>query len=227
MRVAVGRVRGRSVLDVGAGEGRFSRLLAEAGASRVVGVDLAPALVAAARRRARVLPRTVRERLRFLAGDGERLTGLSDASFDIVVSYLSWMHFPDPSRPAREWARLLVPGGVFAAVLPHPFTQAPGARWILEAPPVAEAGPPRRAWFAAGHSFEPDDTRFRFQPGFPALTRNFHRPLSAWSEALGAAGLWIERLWEPRPTAAQARRDPRWQPYREQPYFLVLRARRV
>jgi hypothetical protein len=98
---------------------------------------------------------------------------------------------------------------------------------MLEAPPVADAGPVRRAGLAAGRYFEAAGMRFRFQPSFPALTRNFHRPLSAWSEALATAGLWIERLWEPRPTVAQARAEPRWLPYREQPYFLVLRARKV
>jgi len=227
MLAAVGRVRARRVLDVGAGEERFTRLLAARGAASVVGVDLAPALVAAARRRARALPRQERQRVAYRAGDGARLGALADQSFDVVISYLSWMHFPDAARPAREWARLLVPRGTVAIALPHPFTQAPGTRWMLEAPPVPEAGAPRPAWLAAGRYFDGGDTRFRFQPSFPALTRNFHRPLSVWSEALASAGLWIERLWEPRPTAAQARAEPRWLPYREQPYFLVLRARKV
>jgi len=53
----------------------------------------------------------LRERVSYRAGDGARLAGLADADFDVVVSYLSWMHFPDASRAAREWSRVLVAGG--------------------------------------------------------------------------------------------------------------------
>lgn len=220
-------MRGRRVLDVGSGEGRFSRRLAQAGAARVLGVDLSPRLVAEARRRSRALPAAVRRRLGHRVGDGAHLADTESSTFDAVLSYLSLMNFPDPGRALAEWARVLAPGGRLVAVLPHPFTQAPGAHWKAELPPVAASAPPRLSELVAGRYFERARVRFRFTPRFPAETVNEHRPLGEWSALLERAGFVIERMWEPRPSASQVVRDAFWRPYREQPYFLIWRASRV
>ena len=75
---ALGDVRGRRVLDIGCGEGRFSRLLTGLGAE-VTGIDLTESLI---------------ERARSLAvggdnyvmGDAETLDGIADESFDLAIS---------------------------------------------------------------------------------------------------------------------------------------------
>src|SRR3954464_7709862 len=74
-----GDLQGKRVLDVGCGEGRFSRLLAARGAY-AVGLDpIAPLLEAA------LASRVGNER--YILGAGERLP-FGNASFDIVVFYL-------------------------------------------------------------------------------------------------------------------------------------------
>jgi ubiquinone/menaquinone biosynthesis C-methylase UbiE len=98
---------GGAVLDVGTGPGV---LLLEIGRRRpdlrLVGVDLSPDMIEAARRNLRRL--------------GERATATTaavaalpfdDDSFDVVVSSFSLHHWEDPAAAVPELARVLRPGG--------------------------------------------------------------------------------------------------------------------
>jgi SAM-dependent methyltransferase len=93
------------VLDVATGPGVLASRAARRGASRVVGVDLAPRMVAMA---AAQYPG-----LHFHQGDAENLP-FPDQSFDAVVSNFGIGHFPRPERAVREFARVLAPHGVVA-----------------------------------------------------------------------------------------------------------------
>jgi SAM-dependent methyltransferase len=91
----------KSALDVGCGEGRFSRMLKAAGI-QTVGIDPTEILIEEARRRDP-------------AGDyrlaaAEELP-FSDTAFDLVVSYLSLIDIPDAPKAISEMSRVLIPGG--------------------------------------------------------------------------------------------------------------------
>jgi len=92
-------IAGKSALDLACGTGRYARLLAEAGAARVVAADFSPAML-----------RRVDSAWRVRAG----LTALpfANGAFDIVVSGLALGHAADLRRCFDEIARVLVPGGV-------------------------------------------------------------------------------------------------------------------
>jgi SAM-dependent methyltransferase len=88
-------------LDVGTGTGKAARLLAERYPSaEVVGVDLSPAMIAAA---SELVPPELSGRVRFEVADASRLS-CPDASFDLVV-LLNMIPFFD------EVARVTAPGG--------------------------------------------------------------------------------------------------------------------
>jgi ubiquinone/menaquinone biosynthesis C-methylase UbiE len=108
------------VLDVGMGAGRLCVELDRAG-WRVSGVDLSPAMVAAARKR---LPH-IADRL--VEGPIEDLP-FADASFDAVTAtgVLEYATRDLPGAVA-ELARVLRPGGI--AVVSFPRQQSPGLRW--------------------------------------------------------------------------------------------------
>lgn len=96
-----------TVLDVGCGTGAITaELLRRYRRARVYGLDLAPAMLALARRRAPWL-RT----LRCICADAEALP-VADASIDLVFSNLTLQWCEDLDRVFREFRRVLRPGGL-------------------------------------------------------------------------------------------------------------------
>lgn len=96
---------GTRVLDVATGPGVVASRAAGRGASIVIGVDIAPRMLALA---AAQYPR-----VDFREGDAEDLP-LADHSFDCVVSNFGIGHFPRPERALSEFVRVLSPGGAVA-----------------------------------------------------------------------------------------------------------------
>ena len=94
-------LRGRLVLDVGAGSGRHSYEAHQQGA-RVVAVDVGDAIHVARRN----LPAEVVT----IQADAEELP-FHDATFDLVLAIGVLHHLPDPRRALASLARLVRPGG--------------------------------------------------------------------------------------------------------------------
>lgn len=89
------------LLDVATGPGYVAAKAAERGA-KVVGVDIAQQMIALARK--------LHPALDFRHGDAEQLP-FADASFDAVTGNFVVLHFARPELAAKEFARVLVPGG--------------------------------------------------------------------------------------------------------------------
>jgi ubiquinone/menaquinone biosynthesis C-methylase UbiE len=104
----IGLRRGQRVLDVASGRGISAIHLARMVGCSVVGVDYSPQNVASARRAA--AEHGVSDRVRFLAGDAERLP-VEDHGFDAVITECAFCTFPDKPAAAAEFARVLRPGG--------------------------------------------------------------------------------------------------------------------
>lgn len=97
-------VGGHRVLDVatGSGEAAVAALLIVGDTGIVVGADVSPAMVTAARAR---LPRDFLP----MVMNGQSLA-LRSASFDAVICQLGLMFFPDAMRGLAEFRRVLCPG---------------------------------------------------------------------------------------------------------------------
>jgi len=100
-----GPLAGRRVLDVGTGDGTYALEAARRGAE-VTGVDSDPAMLGAARARAR--ERGVSVALQ--EGRAEALP-FADASFHVVLAITVLCFVPDPRAAVKEIARVLAPGG--------------------------------------------------------------------------------------------------------------------
>jgi len=91
-------------VDVGCGEGRTARTLAQAPGRWVVGLDFSLEMLRVARR----MPGS--EPVRYVAGDAMRLP-FPDGVFDTTVAVTSLNNVPDLARCLAEMGRVLKPGG--------------------------------------------------------------------------------------------------------------------
>ena len=114
---AAGVRQGTRLLDVACGPGFVSEAAAERGAEPV-GLDVAAAMLAQARRRC--------PGLTFVEGDAHQLP-FGDGSFDGVTMNFGILHLSEPETALAEARRVLVPAGRFA------FTA-----WVAEGNAVAE-----------------------------------------------------------------------------------------
>ena len=110
---------GDRVLDVATGTGEAA-LMANSAVGRsgtVVGTDISPAMLEAARGR-------LSGSLRTVVADGQALT-FRDGSFDAVICQLGLMFFPDATRGLTEFRRVLRNGGCAAVCVISSADKAP------------------------------------------------------------------------------------------------------
>ena len=100
------KLKPKAILDAGCGTGHCARALAKRyRRARILGIDIACAMVQRARRKAGWFSRS-----RFACGDIEALP-LADASMDMVVSNLT-VQWCNPDTVFSEFMRVLRPGGL-------------------------------------------------------------------------------------------------------------------
>jgi len=128
------RARGR-VLEVAIATGR--NLPYYPAGLTVTGIELSPAMLAVARRRAADLGHDAS----LQEGDAERLP-YADASFDTVICALALCSIPDPATAIGEMKRVLVPGGRLL-LLDHIGSTWPpvyAVQWLFERITIRTAG---------------------------------------------------------------------------------------
>lgn len=108
-RFASEYVRGKDVLDIACGTGYGSAGLLRAGAQSVIGMDISADAVAYARETYGVDARL---------GNAEAIE-LPDAAVDVVVSFETIEHVPQPTRFLDECVRILRPGGTAVISTPN------------------------------------------------------------------------------------------------------------
>jgi len=99
---------GQRVLDVASGKGESAIFLAKHFGCAVVGIDFGAGNVSEATSRAQITG--VAGLAQFQEGDAEQLD-VPAGSFDAVICECAFCTFPDKTSAAREFARVLRPGG--------------------------------------------------------------------------------------------------------------------
>jgi ubiquinone/menaquinone biosynthesis C-methylase UbiE len=181
--------KGKRVLDLGCGPGRFAIAFASSGARSVAAVDISPAVLAQTRRRAEEAH--VVDRLALLAAEAEELP-YRDAAFDATSCMQTFVHFPRPEKSAREMFRVCRPGGRFVATATNQ-----NRAWVWRYPSVAtaevllEGFPPELRWAVLRLASSGSVSRaLRLDMGFSAPHRGFTMP--AFSQLFTAAGFYVE-----------------------------------
>ncbi len=197
-----GNLQGKLVLDVGAGEGRFSRMLAKRGA-RTIALDLFWPMLRAARDRSAGASAVVRSPATSLP--------IATSTVDTVVSYIVWVDVPDFRTAIAEAARVLKPGGQLVAANLSFITASPG--W--------ERSPDGRRLFRPVDQYVNERAITFNWRGYDIV--NWHRPLSAYMQAYLSAGLVLRRFLEPVPPDDSLRDNPSFEDWYRIPEFTVMR----
>jgi sarcosine/dimethylglycine N-methyltransferase len=134
------------VIDVGAGLGGPARLIAAETGCTVLGIDLSPAFVEAARHLTERTGQTTQ--VRFDLGDALALP-VPDAAFTVALLLHVAMNVADRASLYREIRRVLVPGGRFATYdlvrgsgtpgFPLPWANTPETSFLLTPAETREA----------------------------------------------------------------------------------------
>jgi SAM-dependent methyltransferase len=192
----LGDVAGRRVLEIGCGSAPCSRWLRREGAATVA-FDLSAGML----HRAAALNRVTGLAVPLVQADAAALP-FGSSSFDVVCSAFGALPFLDDVGAAlREVARVLRPGGRFAASVNHPL------RWPFPDSP------------------DPDDLRVvssyfdrtpyvETGPAGETVYAEHHRTVGDWVRAVVGAGLVLEDLVEPEWTPGRTQVWGQWSPER-------------
>ena len=202
-------LEGKSVIDLGCGEGTNTRRFAELGA-RMTGVDLSRRFIEAANRKEAERPLGIT----YLNMSFASMPALRDGSFDVALSTMALMDGPDFPAAMREAYRILRPGGLLSFSVLHPCFITPATKWVRD-----EDG--NHLGLRVGRYFErkPFVERWHFskRPStddvVPFDVPRFPRTLSDYLNAVADAGFRITRTDEPRPDTKLSEEHPwlaRW-----------------
>lgn len=203
MLAAVGDVAKRTVIDLGCGEGRFSRMLASRGA-QVVGIDCCERFIDYATTHA-------------VADDCYQLSMMEDLpcadnSFDMAISYISLVDIPDLAPVMREAFRVLRPGGRFIVCNLQPMCTA-GNCWVKDEND-------NKCHFLLDQYFDEGQREMRMCGG---SVINYHYTLSTFLNTFLATGFTLTDLQEPKPTLEQCIRYPDVEDLLRVPLFAIFR----
>ena len=207
--------KGDRVLDLGCGQGVFSRYLSRRG-MRVEGLDSSAELI-------RLAGEKSRSSIRWNVADAGDRKALLGSRFDGVACLLAVQNMEHIAPVFENVARWLQPGGRFVMVVTHPCFRIPRqSHWGWDEDKKLEY---RRV--------DHYESEIRIPILTPPMARSeiytwtYHRPLATYIEALAAAGMCVDGLeeWgsnkESRP-GKRAKAENRAR--REIPLFMAIRA---
>lgn len=208
---------GKKILDLGCGQGFFSREFAKMGAS-VSGVDISKELIALARKNSP-------KHIVFEVSSADRLAFIPSASVDVIVTILAIQNIENIDGVFHECARVLKPGGKFFMVMNHPtFRVLKESSWGWDEKTKTQ-------YRRVERYLSEMTAKIEMRPGADKSvhTISFHRPLQFYFKKLNKYGFAVTRLEEwishkksqkgPRASAEDKAR-------KEIPLFLLLEARK-
>jgi len=208
-------VQGLNVLDLGCGQGYFSRELARRGA-RAAGVDFSSKLIELAERYEKDAPLGIHYHC-MDAADVDKVW--PPGYFSMITACLSLQDMADPGAVLRAAFQVVRRGGRMLFSLPHPLMVTPHHVWLrdeqsgktgpLQIDRYFETGPAVCHWTM-------DRLLYHWDTPF------WRRTIDEWSQMTAAAGFLIRRLHEPRPTPEQVQETPELQDCLWLPNFLIF-----
>lgn len=207
----LGDVSDRIILDIGCGEGGYSRALAHKGAN-VTSIDCAVDLINFAIKKADEEGLKIAHFVR----NSNDLFDIEDSTFEIVLSSMMLMDCEDLFGTVKEISRVLKPGGkVFVSVL-HPCFNGGNIRWT---------GGDDETKVVVEDYFSPKEWE-AFIGGISSPVIFRHRTLEEYVKVFIQNDLRIVDMNEPLPTNEQVEKSSRIGRLLKIPMFLFMELRK-
>jgi 2-polyprenyl-3-methyl-5-hydroxy-6-metoxy-1,4-benzoquinol methylase len=225
----LGDVTGKVMLDIGCGEGCWSRWCAASGA-QVTAIDSSVGLIQAALEGEARRPLGIK----YIVADAAKLDMLGSTSYDVAFCFMAITDLQNCEGAISEVARLLKAGGRFATVLEHPcFTagrsidRKPVSGWVTR--PRADGTKEFLYYWTAdylrAHSYQFEWKHDRLVSSF--ATTGYHRPLSDHIRILAEHRFVIRGLDEPQPLKKGVEVHPAMSKHYRIPHSLAISSVKV
>lgn len=208
----LGDVNGKTITDIGCGEGYVSRMLASGGA-KVVAVDISEKLIQSAQNQ------EMKDKLGidYRIESALKLESFQDDSFDTAISVLVYGHFDSQEmrRAVDETRRVLKVGGIFVLAVPHPiaYMVRRSSGWIFFGSQVCNY------WKEDDRIYLRNIDLKRFRIDAQKST------VSGYVNTLIMNGFRINEILEPRASKEDMEQFPdMWKDEDKIPYYLIIRA---
>lgn len=210
----LGDTKNKKILDLGCGQGFFSRAFANLGAE-VTGVDISKELIVLAGKNSD-------GKAKFFVASADKLP-FQEKFFNIVVCVLALQNIENFSGAVEEAARVLVPAGRFLIILNHPAFRIPKqSSWEFDSKQNIQY---RRvdAYLSESRA----EIIMNPGKGGDKKTLSFHRSLQVYFKVLAKNGFVVTRLEEwisNKESANGPKKEAEDRARKEFPLFLGLEA---
>jgi SAM-dependent methyltransferase len=201
-------LEGARVLDLGCGYGWISRWAEQAGAARVVAVDISERMLA------RAADFAAGGRIEYVCADLDRFQ--PSGRFDVVVSSLTLHYLADINRLLAATAATMPSGARLVVSCEHPIYLAPADPRFSEGPQFSE-------WPVSRYHVEGE--RRTNWLGAAGVVK-YHRKIDTYFRSLTDAGFEVTDLVEWGPSDDDVAEHPEWAIELERPMILLLGATR-
>ncbi|MEI3607057.1 class I SAM-dependent methyltransferase [Pseudogracilibacillus sp. SE30717A] len=208
----VPNMKGKSVLDLGCGDGHFSKYCIENGAKKVIGIDISTNMIERAKKI------NGDKHIEYICVPMEDLK-LTNQQFDLVISSLSIHYVEDYSALIRNINRLLKSNGEFIFSTEHPIVTARKGtshwisteennklHWALDN--YHEEGKREHDWFVDGVVI-------------------YHRTISTLINTLIENGFVLDKIVEPQPTPVGLEKMPKLIHEKRRPSFIIIKSKKL
>jgi ubiquinone/menaquinone biosynthesis C-methylase UbiE len=228
----LGSVKGKKVIEIGCGNGYFSRALANRGA-KVTALDASSKMIAIAIAEEKKKPLGVV----YLVRDAARLQGIKSGSFNLAVANMVFMDVVNIEAAIKEIGRVLKPGGRLVFSILHPAFMFDGTWENVK----GKNRYGRIAW-----RYLRPYININHWDGRRLNTKGYVRPLSFYMHVLRAAGFAVtdlreiatkkplhkvstekENLLRASRYSSAAEKKEKLRSRKEIPYFLAMEAKKI
>lgn len=218
-------VNGLKGLDIGCGEGYYTRYVAQKGAA-MTGIDISLVFIELAKRLGEAKPLGIE----YKVASAVELP-FQDKDFDFVIAAMSLMDIAEMEQAIKEGWRILKRGGFLQFSISHPCFSTPKWEWVPDengqlvalkcGDYFRELNGEIQEWIFGAAPEELKNTMPKFK--IPVFTR----PLSKWLNLLIDTGFVLERFAEPKADDETVKKFPSLADTQIIAYFLIIRCRKT